>query len=128
LKSYTLSKYALDSFIHPITSIFLISLISSFVSFEFALIQVLVPEYAARGILPPINFIDALMTFVGKPYYVALLSAAALHEAAHQQPQEFFVITTRKQLPTKKKNIKINYVTKKNIPFKLLEKRKTTSG
>lgn len=86
------------------------------------------PEYATRGILPPINFIDALMTFVEKPYYVSLLSAAALHGAAHQQPQEFFVITTIKQLPTQKKNIKINYITKKDIPFNLLEKRKTESG
>ena len=86
------------------------------------------PEYAARGILPPINFIDALMTFVGKPYYVALLSAAALHGAAHQQPQEFFVVTTIKQMTTQKKGIKINYITKRDIPFNLLEKRKTESG
>ncbi len=86
------------------------------------------PEYAARGVLPPLNFIDSLMTFVGKPYYVALLSAAALHGASHQQPQEFFVVTTFKQLTTKKKGIRINYIIKKNIPFNLLEKRKTESG
>jgi predicted transcriptional regulator of viral defense system len=86
------------------------------------------PEYAARGILPPLIFIDDLMTFVGKPYYVALLSAAALHGAAHQQPQEFFVVTTIKQMTTQKKGIKINYITKKDISFNLLEKRKTESG
>jgi predicted transcriptional regulator of viral defense system len=86
------------------------------------------PEYAARGILPPITFIDDLMSFIGKPYYVGLLSAAALHGAAHQQPQEFFVVTSTKQLTTQKKGIKINYFTKGTIPEILVEKRKTESG
>jgi predicted transcriptional regulator of viral defense system len=85
-------------------------------------------EYAFRGIMPPVNFIDDLMSFVGKPYYIGLLSAAALYGAAHQQPQEFFVVTTTKQFTTRKKGIKINYLTKKNIPEKLLDKRKTESG
>ena len=67
-------------------------------------------EYAAMEILPPIIFIDYLMEFLSKPYYVGLLSAAALYGAAHQQPQEFFVITNTKQLATRKKGIKINYV------------------
>ena len=39
------------------------------------------------------KYVDALMKYIGKPYYVALLSAAALHGAAHQQPQEFFIMT-----------------------------------
>ncbi len=86
------------------------------------------PEYASRGLLPPMLFIDNLMRYVDKPYYVGLLSAAALHGAAHQQPQEFFVITNSKQLTTYKKELKINYITKRNIPKDLLEKRKTESG
>jgi predicted transcriptional regulator of viral defense system len=68
------------------------------------------------------------MAFIGKPYYVGLLSAAALHGAAHQQPQEFFVVTTTKQITTRRKSIKINYFTKKSIPQALLEKRKTEMG
>jgi len=51
-------------------------------------------EYAATGILPAEWFIDDLMDYVGQPYYVGLLSAAALHGAAHQQPQQFHVVTT----------------------------------
>ena len=85
-------------------------------------------EYAAMEILPPILFIDYLMEFIAKPYYVGLLSAAALYGAAHQQPQEFFVITNTKQLATRKKGIKINYVIKKTIPVKFLDKRKTETG
>ena len=86
------------------------------------------PEYASRGVLPPMLFIDSLMKFVDKSYYVGLLSAAALHGAAHQQPQEFFVVTDSKQITTLKKGLKINYITKKHISDTFLENRKTESG
>ncbi len=39
------------------------------------------PEYSKQGMLPPYLFIDDLMKSLNKPYYVALLSAAALHGA-----------------------------------------------
>ena len=68
------------------------------------------------------------MKFTGKSYYVGLLSAAALYGAAHQQPQEFFVITTLKQSITREKNLKINYITKKTIPFDFIKKIQTESG
>jgi predicted transcriptional regulator of viral defense system len=51
------------------------------------------PQYAAKGILPPSMFLDAFMQHLKRPYYMALLNAAAFHGASHQQPQEFFVIT-----------------------------------
>jgi len=51
-------------------------------------------EYAATGILPAEWFIADLMVYVKQPYYVGLLSAAALYGAAHQQPQQFHVVTT----------------------------------
>jgi predicted transcriptional regulator of viral defense system len=55
---------------------------------------VVVPvEYRSAGAPPPSWFVDDLMEFHGHPYYVGLLSAAALHGAAHQQPQEFQVVT-----------------------------------
>ena len=28
------------------------------------------PEYSAKGVLPPVQFIDDLMSFINKPYYV----------------------------------------------------------
>jgi predicted transcriptional regulator of viral defense system len=53
------------------------------------------PEYRSVG-SPPANwFIDDLMRFLGQPYYVGLLSAAAVHGAAHQQPMVFQVITRK---------------------------------
>jgi predicted transcriptional regulator of viral defense system len=54
---------------------------------------VIVPvEYSQAGAPPPSWFIDDLMKFHQHPYYVGLLSAAALHGAAHQQPQVFQVV------------------------------------
>ena len=85
------------------------------------------PEYASRGLLPPMLFIDSLMQYIGKPYYIGLLSAAALHGAAHQQPQEFFVVPDTKQTTTLKKGLKVNYIIKKDIPESLLETKKQNS-
>jgi len=64
-----------------------------------------------------------------RPYYVALLNAAALHGASHQQPQEYFVMTDFPVLrPTQKRGIKINYISIKELPVSLIEKRKTEAG
>jgi len=51
------------------------------------------PEYQSTGSPPASWFIDDLMSHLGQPYYVALLSAAAIHGAAHQQPMVFQVMT-----------------------------------
>jgi hypothetical protein len=53
------------------------------------------PEYRSRGVLPPVLFIADLMKFLNRNYYTGLLNAAAFYGAAHQQPQDFFVITTK---------------------------------
>jgi predicted transcriptional regulator of viral defense system len=54
---------------------------------------VIVPlEYQTIGSVPAEWFIDDLMRFIGQPYYVGCLSAAAIHGAAHQRPQEQQVV------------------------------------
>ena len=52
-------------------------------------------EYRSAGCPPASWFIDDLMRHLGQPYYVGLLSAAAIHGAAHQQPMVFQVVTDR---------------------------------
>jgi predicted transcriptional regulator of viral defense system len=90
---------------------------------------VILPEYGLRGIIPPIEYIDQLMRFLDKDYYVALLSAASLQGAAHQAPMEFFVITNSRILRDKQKDdIKINFVTKKNIPIQHVTQVMVNSG
>lgn len=51
---------------------------------------IITPQYKSKGILPPTLFLDAFMNELNRPYYLALLNAAAYHGASHQQPQEFF--------------------------------------
>jgi len=53
------------------------------------------PEYRTAGSPPASWFIDDLMRFLKQPYYVGLLSAAAIHGAAHEQPMVFQVITSK---------------------------------
>jgi predicted transcriptional regulator of viral defense system len=90
---------------------------------------IITPTYASRGILPASLYIDGLMAFLNRDYYTGLLSAAAFHGAAHQQPQEFFVITTLPPLrPTERKGTRVNYISKTSINEKLIERRKTESG
>jgi predicted transcriptional regulator of viral defense system len=53
---------------------------------------VIPPEYRSWGVVPAERFIDEMMRALGRAYYVALLSAASLHGAAHQAPQVFQVM------------------------------------
>ena len=53
------------------------------------------------------------MAFEQERYYVGVLSAAALHGAAHQQPQEFQVITGRQMRPALAGRSRIRFLLKK---------------
>ena len=87
------------------------------------------PSYQNMGILPPTMFLDDLMEYLSRPYYISLLSSAALQGAAHQQPQTYFVCTTLPSMrDTNKKGIQIKYVSKRNFPKSHLTQKKTESG
>lgn len=86
-------------------------------------------EYSARGIVPPLLYIDALMKYLGRKYYISLLSAAALHGASHQAVQVLMVNTSFPILrPSIKKGFKIIFIPTTNIPTALIEKKKTPMG
>ncbi len=71
---------------------------------------VLVPlEYREASCPPASWFIDDLMRFLGQPYYVGLLSAAAIHGAAHQQPMVFQVVTSRPTRPVRAGRVRIAF-------------------
>lgn len=71
-------------------------------------------EYRISG-LPATFLIDALMKFLGQPYYVGVLSASALHGAAHQAPQELQVITTKPIRTLVVGKARIRFLNKKHI-------------
>ena len=90
---------------------------------------VIVPlEYKSAGAPPPSWFIDQLMEFESESYYVGLLSAAALHGAAHQQPQEFQVMASRQMRPAVMGRSRIRFLLKKHIKRTETVRLKTETG
>lgn len=90
---------------------------------------IITPEYSNRGMLPVHNFIDDLMKSMDRRYYVGLLSAAALHGAAHQQPMEYFVVTEKPAVRNiKNKKLKINFYVKKEWADNDIQQKKTEAG
>jgi len=87
------------------------------------------PEYSRQGMLPPYLFIDDLMKSLNKRYYVALLSAAAIYGAAHQQPMEYFVIA-KSPAPRNIKNnrLKITFLSKNDWIQEGITQKKTNAG
>lgn len=53
------------------------------------------PEYHSWGVVPADWFIDPMMEHLERRYYVALLTAAALHGAGSESPQVFQVMVDR---------------------------------
>ena len=75
------------------------------------------PEYRNRGVVPAEWFVDAMMGQLGRPYYVGLLSAAAMYGAAHQAPQVFQVVTDRTDLVRKRDlgRVRLRFYSSKHI-------------
>ncbi len=86
------------------------------------------PEHRQLGALPPTSWIDDLMKFHEVPYYVGLLSAAALHGAAHQQPQEFQVVAGAILRSLTVGRVRIRFFFRRRMAVAVTEKVKTSSG
>lgn len=87
------------------------------------------PEYASRKTLPLSYFIDELMKFLGRDYYVGLLTAAMYHGAAHQQPQTQFIVSEPPYLrPIKNRQKSIVFCLKKVWNTDLINQQKTDAG
>ena len=90
---------------------------------------ILSPEYRNLGYIPVDFYINHLMQDLKKPYYVSLFSAAMFHGAAHQQPQEFYVITASPKPRSVFNNQSIiNFKEKKNFPVVGIVKLKSQTG
>ena len=53
------------------------------------------PQYRTWRVIPGAQFIDPMMTHLGRDYYVGWLSAAEMYGAAHQRPQVLQVAVDR---------------------------------
>lgn len=86
-------------------------------------------EYALKGIIPPMFYIDALMAFLNKKYYLGLLNAASFYGASHQRAQTYSVmIESPKLRNTSKTGTSILFFSKKDIPSKYIKQHKAQSG
>ena len=90
---------------------------------------ILPTEYRLKGVVPPVFFIDQLMQFLGRQYYIGLLNAGEFYGAAHQRPQTFTCIVDG--LPIRsvsRKGITMLFHRKANIPMAFTRQFKTQMG
>ena len=86
------------------------------------------PEYRVAGSPPASWFIDDLMRFLRQPYYVGVLSAAAIHGAAHQQPQVFQVMTDRPTRPARAGRVDVVFHVGRPLERRPTELKQTDTG
>lgn len=91
---------------------------------------VIPPQYALQGVLPPSYYVNQLMGYYDKPYYVGLLSAAVFWGAAHQRPQQFSIMTSPPKFRrSQNRNSILLWYYRQSIPEEfLLEKNTETSA
>ncbi len=86
-------------------------------------------QFKDRGIVPPYNYIDQLMAYLGRRYYISLLSAGVLHGAAHQRPQRLSVMTEYPRITfAKGKNLQLLWCYRKEIPLNFLSETNSDTG
>lgn len=86
------------------------------------------PEYRAIGSPPASWFVDYLMEYLGQPYYVGMLSSAALFGAAHQAPMSFQVVTDKPTRPVLAGSVKILFTMDKKVTVMPTVRMNTQTG
>lgn len=86
------------------------------------------PEYRAAGSPPASWFIDDLMRHQGRRYYVALLTAAALHGAGHQQPMAFQVLSDDDERDIELGRVRIEFHVSRLVVGAATQKIQTETG
>jgi len=86
------------------------------------------PRYQLYACLPADQFIPDLMNYLKLPYYVGLLSAASYHDAAHQKPQQFQVVTNQYLRPLQCGQINVVFIENKNIGNVPIQRLNTPTG
>lgn len=86
------------------------------------------PEFRSWRVLPGELFIDAMMHALGRRYYVSLLTAAAMHGAAHQAPQHFQVMVDHHVANRDIERIKLRFYTNEHLDQMTVEERPVDTG
>ena len=87
------------------------------------------PHYALNLKIPAYFYIDQLMAYLGKPYYLSLLTAGVLWGAAHQRPQRTSVTTIPPRArTTTTRNDDLLWTYRSVIPVNFLIKKNSETG
>jgi predicted transcriptional regulator of viral defense system len=86
------------------------------------------PEYRSWGVLPGELFIDGMMRALGRRYYVSLLTAAAMHGAAHQAPQVFQVMVDRHVPNRDIGRVRLRFYANEHLGQMAIEERRVDTG
>lgn len=86
------------------------------------------PEYRSAGSPPATWFIDDLMGHLNRRYYVALLSAAALHGAGHQQPMAFQVMADAAERAIETGRVRIEFHASRLVEGAATQQLQTETG
>lgn len=86
------------------------------------------PQHQGSGFLPVEWFIDDWMKHLGGHYYLGILTAAMLHGASHQKPQQVQVVRDRVFADVDKGPYHISFFFKKIIPDDCCEQRQSPAG
>lgn len=86
------------------------------------------PEYRRLGCLPPEQFVPQLMDYLGEPYYVALLSAAELHGAAHHRPQAFQVMLAKNRRSIVCGEVRVEFIARHDLASTPLVEKNSPRG
>jgi len=86
------------------------------------------PEYRSWATVPASHFIDAMMQALDRRYYVALLSAAEVHGAAHHAPQVFQVMVDRPVADRDLGRTRLRFVAGRHVADVDAEIRNTPTG
>jgi len=90
---------------------------------------VIVPvQYQLKGVIPPAYYLNDLMDYVGKPYYLGLLSAAAMHGASHQRTMKTQVMTVVPRIKASGKNSLLDWNYRQEIPEAFVVKKNAEIG
>lgn len=90
---------------------------------------VIVPvQYQLKGVIPPAYYLNDLMDYVGKPYYLGLLSAAAMHGATHQRAMKTQVMTVVPRIKASGKNSLLDWNYRQEIPEAFVMKKNAEIG
>jgi predicted transcriptional regulator of viral defense system len=73
------------------------------------------PEYRALGCLPAEQFVPQLLAGAAEPYYLALLSAAQQHGAAHQRPQAVQVMVRHNRVPIECGRVRVEFIARGDL-------------